>query len=679
MMNYRPDVDGLRALAVAAVVVFHAFPSALPGGFTGVDVFFVISGYLITRILRDESVRAGRISLIDFYARRARRILPALLLVVSVVAAMGWFALLAHEYKLLGRHIYSAMLFIYNLRLMSEVGYFDISADMKPLLHLWSLAVEEQFYLVWPILMILALRMRAPLLWVAAGVTALSFACNLYGSFAGWEGIYYNPLARAWQLGIGAVIAALEGRGIYGRSLSNFRGGAVACRVLEWAGLGLIVAGFSLIDRTMLYPGWAAVCPTIGAGLLILCGDVQRGGAARVMAWRPFVVAGLVSYPLYLWHWPFLSFARIMEGGAGGVGNGAVIGAVILSCVAAGLTYVAVERPVKRMKARRIAPVLLGGLVVLFAAGQVIKEKNGLPERENLAFLEDTLAQFARPAQRDEACADLYDPQERLDYCLLSRPAGGMATADKGVIAVVGDSHAHTVFPGLSQAAAEKGYATVLLANSRCLPFPGTTQGTGLDKRTDCMERTRLIQDILNRPEFKAVVIASRGPVYFEGKGFGFAERDMPSFPLLDAQGEPGGEALFFDGLAALAKGAGEADSGIAADRRDVVYVLQVPEIGIEMNACTARPWRLTGREIACSVAMDTMARRMGVYRAGVSALAQGGAFTVVDPQDLFCDATVCHAQDAQGRYLYADDDHMSVYASGLVAPRILSALAAGK
>ncbi|MEZ5488290.1 MAG: acyltransferase [Steroidobacteraceae bacterium] len=204
--KYRPDVDGLRAIAVLSVLVYHAFPDLLPGGFVGVDIFFVISGFLISGIILTR-IQAGTFTFADFYARRIRRIFPALAAVLVACLLAGWLILFPVDYERLGGHVLAGAAFVSNLVLWRESGYFDTSSELKPLLHLWSLGVEEQFYLIWPVLLVLAARFLHRILWAIVAVALLSFAANLLlvGSHA--SAAFYLPITRFWELMLGSMLA----------------------------------------------------------------------------------------------------------------------------------------------------------------------------------------------------------------------------------------------------------------------------------------------------------------------------------------------------------------------------------------------------------------------------------------------------------------------------------------
>src|SRR4051812_23262661 len=268
---YRPDVDGLRAVAVLAVLAYHAFPSVLPGGFAGVDVFFVISGYLITGIIVDDLARE-RFTYANFYWRRIRRIFPALILVLVTCLALGWLVLLPDEYAQLGKHVAAGAGFVSNIALWREAGYFDSAAELKPLLHLWSLGVEEQYYLVWPLLLLL---FRRHALWMIAGIGAASFVLNIWMVGTHPTAAFYLPFTRFWELLIGSFLAFSVRRK---NSFENPK---------AFAGLILIAAGMVLLHPGPSLPGWWGPPPGFGAGLAGWAGPRAWGGRRAPRAPAP--------------------------------------------------------------------------------------------------------------------------------------------------------------------------------------------------------------------------------------------------------------------------------------------------------------------------------------------------------------------------------------------------------
>jgi peptidoglycan/LPS O-acetylase OafA/YrhL len=374
--KYRADIDGLRAIAVLAVVAFHAFPNWLRGGFIGVDVFFVISGFLISTIIF-ENLDRGTFSFKEFYARRIKRIFPALILVLIACFAFGWFVLLADEYKQLGKHIAAGTGFVSNFVLWGEAGYFDNSAETKPLLHLWSLGIEEQFYIVWPFVLWFAWKRKFNLLTITIIVAIASFVLNIKGVKQDMVATFYSPQTRFWELLSGSLLAwfaiyknnsfhsyALKIDGwlakvIYsepveaeGKTLSN---------VFSFIGLLLLAYGFWRINKELNFPDKWALVPVLGTALIITAGSkawVNR----KILSNKIAVWFGLISFPLYLWHWPLLSFARIVESEV--PSRNIRIAAVVLSIALAWLAYKLVERPIRLGKGRKANVTIL---VVLMA------------------------------------------------------------------------------------------------------------------------------------------------------------------------------------------------------------------------------------------------------------------------------------------------------------------------
>lgn len=370
MRAYQPHIDGLRALAVLAVVAFHAFPSAVPGGFIGVDIFFVLSGYLITGIVF-RALDDKEFSLLQFYARRIRRIFPALLLVMGATLAFAWLALLPEELAQLGRHAAGGAGFIANLLLWQDTGYFDNSAESKPLLHLWSLGVEEQFYIVWPLLLWLAARWRRSFVPVTVVLALASFAYSVLAARTAPDAAFYSPLSRFWELAVGGLVA-------YWHAYAPPR--RAPAPVWPLAGAVAILAGFQLIDKTALFPGYWALLPVGGAALLLAAGPNGTLNAS-LFKLAPVTWLGRISYPLYLWHWPLLAFPYILQGGK--VAEPVRWAALLLSVLLAWLTYAVLERRVRLARPGALVPLALAGcLATVGAVGFQLHRADGLPGRE---------------------------------------------------------------------------------------------------------------------------------------------------------------------------------------------------------------------------------------------------------------------------------------------------------
>ena len=357
--KYRPDIDGLRAVAVVAVIFFHAFPKYMRGGFTGVDVFFVISGYLITTIIL-EGLDRGDFSFSEFYSRRVRRIFPALIVVLVASLVFGWYFLLADELNQLGKHAVAGVGFVSNFTLWSEAGYFDNSGETKPLLHLWSLAIEEQFYILWPVLLWFAWKRKFNLLTVAVVILAVSFILGVRGAARNMVAAFYSPQTRFWELLSGGVLAwgMLYGKGSL--TEAKRKAGAILSRIiyrekqaddsqtladaLSFAGLLLLLYGFWGIKKELIFPGSWALVPVLGAVLIIAAGT--NAWVNRTILSSKFAIwLGFVSFPLYLWHWPLLTYLRMAEGGAPSYAMRAL--AVLLAVFLAWLTVRFIEKPMR--------------------------------------------------------------------------------------------------------------------------------------------------------------------------------------------------------------------------------------------------------------------------------------------------------------------------------------------
>lgn len=317
--SYRPDIDGLRAVAVLSVVAFHAFPDWLKGGFIGVDVFFVISGFLISSIIF-ESLEKGTFSFSEFYARRVKRIFPALSIVLVFCILFGYFSLLPDELNQLGKHVAAGAGFVSNFVLWSESGYFDNVAETKPLLHLWSLGIEEQFYIVWPFLLWVAFKIRLNLLFTTALLLLMSFALNLWMIDQNPVATFYSPLTRFWELLFGALLAWLSVHKASSSTLlpclTSNRHISLASRsmlsnIFSIGGAACLILGFFFISKDFSFPGGWALVPVMGT-LLIIVGGPKAWINRKILSHSVLIWIGLISFPLYLWHWPILSFGRVI-------------------------------------------------------------------------------------------------------------------------------------------------------------------------------------------------------------------------------------------------------------------------------------------------------------------------------------------------------------------------------
>lgn len=483
---WRSDITGLRALAVLPVLIFHAWPDLLPGGFVGVDVFFVISGYLISGILFRQLQRTRRIDFADFYAKRIRRIIPNLLCVLLFTAAVGWFYLAPGEYRDLGRQIYSSTFFYQNFRLLKDLGdYFAADASVQPLLHLWSLAIEEQFYIVFPLLCALVWKLRANVQALGGVVLLVTFgslvACLLVEDQAFR---FYFPLTRFWELGVGIVLSFAQHFGIWRPETQS----ELKRNALSLLGGALLILSLFFV-REKNFPGVEALLPTLGA--LFILSASPKALFNRFLALKPVVFIGLISYSLYLWHWPLIAYANIMEPQHEQWVPGVLL---IVAFFLSVLSYRYVETPFRTIRAprgKRIAVVgLLVGLLVATGFGQWLRQTEGVRQR-NSDFLQQ-IETFK---------------QDWLDRRVLHNVKFGEASVlmnrKKGFpeILFVGDSHAAQYIPRILKEAEERNMTVGIIYADGCFVVPGV-----MSKKSPCKRAIQSFEHILKDPRLQHVV-----------------------------------------------------------------------------------------------------------------------------------------------------------------------------
>ncbi|MDP1825513.1 MAG: acyltransferase family protein [Archangium sp.] len=613
-LPHRKDIDGLRGVAIGAVVLFHLFPSALPGGFVGVDIFFVISGFLITRQIL-QALGKEQFTFADFYARRARRLLPALLVVLLAASVAGFDVLLRGEWEQLARHMLGGLTWTTNFILVGEGGYFDRPAHFKPLHHLWSLGVEEQFYLVWPALLWWtrkwSTRSRLAAL-VALGVG--SFACNLSLTLERPSAAFYLPVGRLWQFALGGLAAAVPAPRRFSAALGL--AGAV------------LVGGGVAFASAVGYPGMMAVLPTAGALALIAAGPTA--GVNRALAGRPLVALGLVSYPLYLWHWPVEVFARLTSGPVywGIDDSPALSGSLSLAVLAvslflSALTVRFVERPV-RFERRVSVRVLVAASVVLGCgagaawAGWVGPRSDAGP----LERLEAARARTWKPRQLDE---------HQWNGLRFWSNAG----ADAAVL-FAGDSNMAQYAPGLeARLARGEARSFALLTSGGCAPF------VAIDV-PGCPAFFEGVRTFSARPTVDTVVLAANWALYFDNPRFSVGGHQL-------SVGEPRTEAALraFEGwLREVRK------------TRRVVLVLNIPTSPALDPA--RRSW-LRGVTIdPAPLPRAGLEAALGPVAGRLREIARAAGVEVIDPFELLCDAQQCPLFTSEGLPIYRDASHVT-------------------
>jgi peptidoglycan/LPS O-acetylase OafA/YrhL len=502
--KFRADVEGLRAICVVAVVMYHAFVSIVPGGFVGVDVFFVISGYLITRLLITEYRQTGDIALSQFVGRRIRRILPAATLVLccSALLSLVFPALDADD---LSRHVRAAALFYHNIyQAHTAVDYLGLSAHQNPLLHYWSLAVEEQFYFVWPVLLLsllhMSARMGAPqiqkrailLIMGTLWLSSVGYSLYLINHHPTWA--FFDPVARMYQLISGAILAVAEPGQRPVRSSEPERNVVALSRLrlaLGPVALGVIVGCFFIISPRSSYPGWTALCPTIAAALLIHSTADHTTPLSQIMSNTVLRYVGRISFSWYLWHWPLLVFTRLMMGDLPtDQMTVALLVAILASLALAALTYQFVELPLCRGASFRTSlgrTFSLGAALITVGVGSGVAMQRFAPDWLPIgggAYKSAAALKRDRPVIYADKCLRRFADVAHLD-CRYGK-TGGQRT-----VVLLGDSHAGNWFAPLTAAAIAEGWQVLVRIKASCRPVDAVQSLTdgGRDRvYTECAD-----------------------------------------------------------------------------------------------------------------------------------------------------------------------------------------------
>ncbi len=646
--KYRADIDGLRAVAVLAVISFHVFPTMMKGGFIGVDVFFVISGFLISSIIF-ENLERDSFSFIDFYSRRIRRIFPALLLVLAACFAFGWFALLSDEYKQLGKHIWGGAGFVSNLVFWKESGYFDNLAGTKVLLHLWSLGVEEQFYIVWPLILWLAWKLRLNFLKMTVVIIAVSFALNIRGIHGDdTVAAFYSPQTRFWEILIGSVLAyvTLHKHRLFqkfdqktGSRFSLETGvGRVWSNAQSVLGIAFIVFGAFVITQEDAFPGWWALLPTFGA-LLIISAGTKAWINRAILSNRALVWVGLISYPLYLWHWPLLSFARILDGQTPSLRTRVAI--VLISFVLAWLTYVLIERPVRFKGNRTVKTAVLFVLMVIAGSiGYYTYSHDGfgfrVKEFENITKASDD---WGFPGNLEPV---------RFNNSYIFVKKSGLKTKTL----FVGDSNVQQYYPRIDELIQKNPSSTnsvIFVTKGNCPPMPYTNSYTCTKRLSDALELAAMDKDIEN--------------VVLVGQWFGFLRNNRFKY-LGRRQKYP--IAIGSTGYLRAMESLKNYIEQFKAYKKRVFLVLNMPVgDGLDPKYLIQRslanfPDLLKKREGGIDEGKFLGAERYSEIRNDLKKIGEMTHIEVIDPMEYLCANNRCPSVDENNQPIYKNGSHLS-------------------
>lgn len=637
-LKYNSSIDGLRGISISLVLLFHIWPKYFSFGYVGVDIFFVLSGYLITQIIYTK-LELNTFSLKEFYRNRIRRIFPALIVVLTATLLIGYLFMFPSELEQLGRHVKSSAFFYENFRLIGEVGYWDESATLKPLLHFWSLAIEEQFYIFWPLILIFLHKIRLNIVLTLSILFLILFSIPIIFEIDK----FYHTLSRAWELALGGLVFMISYK------YKNIFDMLNKYKFLIYLGFFISIA---ISYNNISFSTYKTFIIVFFSALLILNLSLEK--SKTIFSNSILVFIGLISFPLYLWHYVIISYTHIF-GFEINVNIGLLL--MFISIFLSYLTYRYIEIYARAISSYKFAFVLFIIVLALGILGNFISKKDGLPNRVNLKSNEIFEKQFIRtPAQND------------LGISLLTTVLGYKPTNDyikstsddinKKYILVIGDSHAHTSYHGFEIESKKYGFETILLANSSCPPYLSGAMGKNIQDLKECEKKIDIAYKIIGSSlNIEKVIFTSRMG-YMYDVGFG----------IVDDGGKPWNYHYdsFFKNISqynqkeeffqVVEKTFSFFDNN---KKINFYYLMENPELGFSPRNCVERPFGLF--EVNCKLPLNDYINRSKEYREFIYELSKKyKSINILDPKDMYCDDKYCYAIK-DGKMLYADDDHHSL------------------
>ena len=633
-MKYRPEIDGLRALAVIPVILFHAGFELFSGGFVGVDVFFVISGYLITSILI-EDIENKRFSIVNFYERRARRILPALFFVMLACLPFAWMWMLPGQMKDFSQSLVAVSLFASNILFWLESGYFAAAAEEKPLLHTWSLAVEEQYYVLFPIFLILAWRFgKNRVFWMIVVMAAISLLLSEWGWRNKATANFYLAPTRAWELFAGSIAAFIvQKKGVQKNNL------------LAILGLAAIIFSIFFYDENTPFPSVYALVPVLGVVLLVLFGEKDTV-AAKLLSMRGFVGIGLISYSAYLWHQPLFAFARIRSLEHPSMLLMLTLGS--LSMVLAYFSWKYIEKPFRDKASigkKSILVFSLVGLLCFILVGYQGHSNDGYKERFSI---EKTVYSSLTRSQRQSECFGK-DVIQRTDwFCNIG------SSSSPPSIFVFGDSHSLSFLPAIDIALSENNKSGLFAGTSGCTPFLRIHSLRNDQLENNCNELNLRVFNYVKHNAIDTLILVARWTYYTDG---GYEGDDFSYIGLRETA-----ERTQETSRSAFEYGLRETLSAYSEIGVNVIVLPQVPQQHSEPLDIYAQS-SLSGKSLTESSVSRSQHLMLQEY---VTSLFEAEEVRLLDFTDTFCDESYCSVGTKQASF-YFDDDHLSLDGSSLL------------
>ena len=645
--RYREDIDGLRAIAVIAVVLNHIGLAYFSGGYVGVDIFFVISGFLITGIIVRE-IQENSFTLLKFYERRIRRILPALVGMVIVALLISSVIYDSDRFKSFGKSLIATMLFYSNINFWQEAGYFDAPSLLKPLLHTWSLAVEEQFYIVFPLLMYVINFVSKKSIKLVLSIIALMslgfsiYTVNILGNDP--TSAFYLAHMRAWELLVGGLLA-----------LNIFPVISVKKVNTGLGLLGVLMIGYSIINYTEStpFPGLSAIAPVLGTALIIYSGMVGKSLIGRALSISPLVFIGKISYSLYLWHWPLIIFAkyyliRPMTGP-----ELFIVFLVIL--VVSTLSWRFIETPFRSknfLSTKQIYAFAASVVMIILVAASTVFIFDGFPKREGAMPIVEYL----------------YLEKENFTECIYadkdSKVCSIGVTSKPPSFIMWGDSHAATLRKAVNLIAHDNGFSGVYIYKNSCPPVLGMAQDS-THLNIPCSEYNQsMIRYLEIHPEITTVILAGHWSAYIENPAY---RQQKNSGSTLASHTSESPDNLSREKSIKLELE--QMIQTLLAMNRKVVIVSSIPEIGYDVPSANFIATR-TGRDVNEIIApsLNEYFNRNRKIFAILNELKEKYQFQIIDPWKILCTNKICRVT-VDGVPLYSDDDHLSFFGSELISP----------
>lgn len=647
-MRYRAEIDGLRALAVVPVILFHAGFPLFKGGFVGVDIFFVISGYLITSIILDE-LEKGKFSIVTFYERRARRILPALFFVMAVCLAFSWMWLIPSEFKDFCASIIGVILFSSNILFWQTSGYFATEVELKPLLHTWSLAVEEQYYVFFPILLLLMWRFcKRSITWIIfGGVVGSMLLAHLGATYKPIANFYLLP-SRAWELGVGALVAmhlSRTDRRLPSETLSQ---------LFAFLGFSLIIVSIFWYDKHTPFPSLYALAPTFGTVLIILYArPVTLVGS--VLTLKPVVWIGLISYSAYLWHQPLFALARQRNDHDLGAPAFSILS--LLSLVLGYLSWRYIEAPFRSrstVPAKHIFLFSALGMTLFLCIGTAGVMSDGFRYRDKW---NGVAGEFATQSERGSG--ELYCIANRIEsplgdmVCII----GDISKEPEGVL--WGDSFAAALVYGMNEELKRRGVAFYAVISDGCVPVENAWR-IALQKDFDCTQEKhkRFVREVVNIKSIQNIVWVG---------AFSLLLDPAQSFEYV-IDGRPASHEITKGRMISMLR-------KFDAAGKKVILVGEAPHFPNSVADYAIRRYAATNGDVKAGVQEVKRAEMVAMLRQE-DVLSEARMYArVIEGLDLFCEGVRCSSHDAQGRLLFTDKSHISHLGSSRVARSVMEEL----